>query len=379
MKVSRYNYPQQFGDDVDTLMSDLRGMLLNGRYILTEELTYFERDFAQFVGVAHVRGTNSATDALTLVLMALGVGPGDEVITQANTFNATVTAIRLVGATPVLVDADERTFLMDASQVEAAITPRTKVLLPAHLYGKPSPMPQLESIAQRAGIHVIEDAAQAHGARIAGRRVGSFGVAGCFSFHPSKNLAAAGDAGAIATNDGRLAEQITMMRALGQRGQNEHIVAGINSKMDSIQARILSWKLSHLDEGNAHRRTVAGWYRERLADLPVRFQAEGPDEEHVYHLFQVRTDHRDALLQHLQQSGVDAIVRYPTPIHLQAAFADMGWRPGQFPVAEKLATELLALPIRPDLTLAEVDHVSDCVHSFFKAHVRIARAAMSAD
>jgi dTDP-4-amino-4,6-dideoxygalactose transaminase len=276
----------------------------------------------------------------------------------------------MLGATPVLVDADEKSFLIDTAQLDSAINSRTRVLLPVHLYGKPSPMLELERIAQRTGIYVIEDAAQSHGAQIGGRRVGSFGVAGCFSFHPSKNLAAAGDAGAVSTNDSHLAEQISLMRCLGQRNQNEHLTAGINSKMDAIQAKILSWKLASLDAWNAQRRTVAGWYRERLADLPLIFQAEGPDEEHVYHLFQVRTDARDALLEHLQGSGVDAIVRYPTPIHLQPAFSDMGWKVGQFPVAEKLAAELLCLPIRPDLSVSEIDYVSDCVRSFFQGQAR---------
>jgi dTDP-4-amino-4,6-dideoxygalactose transaminase len=378
VKVGRYNYPQQFGHDIDDLMRDLRRMLWDGKYILTEEVSDFERDFARFLGAAHVCGTNTATDALILSMMALNIGVLDEVITQANTFNATVAAIRFVGATPVLVDADEESFLIDVAQVESVITSRTKALLPVHLYGKPSPMLPLLDIAQRWGIQVIEDAAQAHGARIDGRRVGTFGIAGCFSFHPSKNLAAAGDAGAIATNDEHLARQIGVMRCLGQRSQNEHVVAGINSKMDAIQARILSWKLPHLDEWNVQRRRVAGWYRERLADLPVMLQPEAANEEHVYHLFQVRTDARDALLEHLLRSEVDAIVRYPTPIHRQAAFSDMGWKQGQFPVAEKLAKELLCLPLRPDMSVAEVDYVSDCVHSFFKGQTHTVAAADAA-
>jgi dTDP-4-amino-4,6-dideoxygalactose transaminase len=366
VKVKRYNYQQQFGEDIDRLMGDLRSMLLHGSYVLTEELVSFEREFARFLGVAHAYGTNTGTDAITLALKALRLGPGDEIITHANTFNATVSAIRITGATPVLVDADENSFQMNATQVAAAITSQTKVLLPAHLYGKPAPLAQLLAIADHWGLSVVEDAAQAHGARLGGRMVGSFGVAGCFSFHPSKNLAAAGDAGAVATSDVQLGERITMMRCLGQRNQNEHLLAGINSKMDAIQARILSWKLSCLEKWNAQRRVVAAWYRERLADLPLAFQSEDPNEEHVYHLFQVRTDSRDALLVHLQQSGVDAIVRYPTPIHLQPAFSDMGWTKGQFPVAEKLAGELLCLPIRPDLSLPEVDYVSECVHAFFR-------------
>ena len=365
MRVPRYNYSQQFGEEIEYLISDLRSMLLDGRYILTEEVTRFESHFADFLGVPCVRGTNTGTDAIAMTLMALGIGRSDEVITQANTFNATVSAIRMVGSIPVLVDAIEASFLMDTTQVPGVVTSRTKALIPVHFCGKPTPMLPLMKITQRSGIHLVEDAAQAHGARIGGCRVGTFGNASCFSFHPSKNLAAAGDAGAIATNDGELAEKIDMIRSLGQRRQNEHILPGGNSKMDALQARILSWKLPHLDEWNSQRRTVAGWYRERLAGLPLSFQSEDPNEEHVYHLFQVRTDRRDALLQHLLQSGVDAVVRYPTPIHLQPAFSDCGWRKGQFPVAEKLAQELLCLPIRPDLSLSDVEYVADCVRSFF--------------
>jgi len=365
MKVSRYNYHQQFGEEVDSLVGDLRRMLLEGRYILSEEVNAFEQSFADFLGVKHVRGTNTGTDAIAIALMALGIGRSDGVITQANTFNATVTAIRMAGATPVLVDADDGTWLMDVSQVAAAVTSRTKVLIPVHLYGKPTPMLTLLEIARQRGIHLVEDAAQAHGARIHGRVAGSFGVAGCFSFHPSKNLAAAGDAGAVATNEDFLANRVDMIRSLGQRTQNEHIVPGVNSKLDALQARILSWKLPHLHECNSRRRIVAGWYRERLLELPLSFQAEGPDEEHVYHLFQIRTDGRDALLSYLIKSGVDAVVRYPIPIHLQPAFADYGWKKGQFPVAERLAGELLCLPIRPDLSISDVDYVTDCIRSFF--------------
>lgn len=367
MRVNRYNYRQQFGQDIDVLVAELREMLLSGRYILSEEVREFEKAYAEFIGLRHARVTNTGTDAIAVTLMALGLGQGDEVITQANTFNATVTAIRMVGATPVLVDANEKSFLMEVSQVPAVVTSRTRALIPVHLYGKPTPMHSLVDIARRSGIHLIEDAAQAHGARINGRRVGSFGIAGCFSFHPSKNLAAAGDGGAVVTNDEALAQRIDMVRSLGQRNQNEHVVLGVNSRLDSLQARILLWKLPYLDEWNRSRRAVAGWYRERLSDLPVSFQSEDPSEEHVYHLFQVKTQKRDALLQHLLKAGVDAVVRYPTPIHMQEAFSDCGWRRGQYPAAEKLANELLCLPIRPDLALSEVEYVADCVRSFFSA------------
>lgn len=365
MKVNRYNYPQQFGQRVEVLVGELRDMLLNGRYILTEEVRQFEEAYADFLGLRHARGTNTGTDAIVVTLMALGIGQGDEVITQANSFNATVTAIRMVGAIPVLVDADEKSFLMDVSQVPAAVTSRTRALIPVHLYGKPTQMLPLVNIAKRLGIHVVEDAAQAHGARINGKRVGTFGIASCFSFHPSKNLAAAGDAGAVVTDDEELAQRIDMIRSLGERSQNDHVVHGVNSKLDAFQARILSWKLPHLEEWNRQRRTVAGWYRERLSDLPVSFQSQDPNEEHVYYLFQVRTDRRNALLKHLVKAGVDVVIRYPTPIHLQEAFSNCGWRAGQFLVAERLANELLCLPIRPDLSLSDVEYVTDCVRSFF--------------
>jgi dTDP-4-amino-4,6-dideoxygalactose transaminase len=367
MKVNRYNYHQQFGERVDTLVGELRDMLLGGRYILSEEVRQFETAYADFLGLRYAQGTNTGTDAIAVTLMALGIGQGDEVITQANTFNATVTAIRMAGAMPVLVDANEKSFLMEFSQIPSAVTSRTRAVIPVHLYGKPTPMLVLVSMAKRLGIHLVEDAAQAHGARIDGRRIGTFGVASCFSFHPSKNLAAAGDAGAVVTDDEGLAKRIDMVRSLGQRSQNDHIVRGVNSKLDALQARILSWKLPHLDEWNRQRRIVAGWYQERLSDLPVSFQLADPNEEHVYHLFQIRTEHRDGLLKHLLKAGVDAVIRYPTPIHLQEAFSDCGWRMGQFPVAERLADELLCLPIRPDLSLSDVEYVTDRVRSFYSA------------
>jgi dTDP-4-amino-4,6-dideoxygalactose transaminase len=366
MKVGRYNYPAQFGEDLAPLFADLHRMLLGGQYILTPEVKRFEEAFARYLGVAHARGVNTGTDALVLALLALGVGPGDEVITQANTFYATVAAIKLVGATPVLVDALDDTFLMNVDQVDAAVTPRTRVLLPVHLYGKPTPMGRLLALAARHGLEVVEDACQAHGARLDGRCAGTSGAVGCFSFHPSKNLAAAGDGGAVVTDRADLDEALRCRRELGQRGQNNHVALGYNSKLDALQACVLSWKLPHLEAWNSGRRRVAAAYRERLHDLPLRFQRPDPGEEHVYHLFQVRTEHRDALLAHLLAAGVDVVVRYPEPIHLQAAFADGGWKKGQFPVAERLAAELLCLPIRPDMNEAEVTYVTDQVRAFFR-------------
>jgi dTDP-4-amino-4,6-dideoxygalactose transaminase len=366
LKVGRYNYASQFEDSIDSIVSDIRSMLLKGRYVLSSEVEDFEEAFAAFHDVTFAFGTNSGTDALAVAMMALGISPGDEVLTQANTFHATVAAIRIAGAKPMLVDPDEDTFLIDLSQLEAAITPRTRILMPVHLYGKPTPMAPLLALAGKNALFVVEDAAQAHGARSDGRMVGTFGDAGCYSFHPSKNLAAAGDGGAIITKLPDVAARIDQCRALGQQGPNNHVRAGLNSKLDAIQARVLSAKLPHLEVWNQRRRQVARMYRERLAGLPLRFQASNPNEEHVYHLFQIRTDRRGALMEHLHNAGVDAVIRYPTPIHLQPAFSDLGWREGQFPVAERLAAELLCLPIRPDLTEAEIDYVSECVRSFYQ-------------
>ena len=365
-QVSRYNYRQQLGDDPSALVAKIREMLLAGRYVLTAEVEAFESDFAAFVGARHARGVNTGTDALIIALRACGVSEGDEVITQANTFHATVAAIRLCGARPVLVDADELAFSFDARQLAEAVTPRTRAIVPVHLYGLPAPITEILTHARDGHIAIVEDAAQAVGARIDGRLVGSLGAAACWSFHPSKNLAAAGDGGAITTNDDGIDRTVQRLRELGQDGQNHHVVVGLNSKLDAIQAAVLHHKLPKVAEWNARRREIAAAYRERLADLPLTFQRVEPGREHVYHLFQIRTDRRDDLLRHVRAAGVDAVVRYPTPIHLQPAFADMGWRKGDFPVAERLAAELLCLPIRPDLTLDEIDHVADSVRSFFR-------------
>ena len=366
MHVARYNHPAQYAGDPQALAGELAAMLMQGDHVLGPRVEAFERHFAEFVGVGHVVGVNSGTDAILLCLMALGIGAGDEVITQANTFHATVSAICVAGARPVLVDADRLSYLMDVSQVAAAITPRTKAIVPVHLYGKTTPMTELMQLARMRGVAVIEDAAQAHGAQRDGRMAGSTGIAGCFSFHPSKNLAAAGDAGAVATDDAALAQALRVLRGLGQQRQNHHVVIGLNSKLDAMQALVLDHKLPHLRRWNQQRARVARGYRERLAGTPVGFQSVDAEETHVYHLFQVRTPRRDALLAWLTAREVEVSVRYPVPIHLQPAFAHLKLPRGSFPVAEALADELLCLPVRPDMSDAELDHVADAVHAFFE-------------
>jgi len=372
MKVPRYDYRSQF-ERFEDFIAEVSDMMVKGHYVLSSEVSEFEVAFARYLKCSSVIGVNTGTDALFCSLKVLDLRPEDEVITQANTFNATVAAICSAGVKPVLVDADDDSFLMDTTQALAVVSSRTRVFLPVHLYGKPTPMRALLEEGEKRGVFVVEDAAQAHGAITDGQRLGTIGILGCFSFHPSKNLAAAGDGGAIATNRLDLKERLDSIRALGQVGQNNHLRLGFNTKLDSIQAKVLSWKLPSLDTWNKQRRCIARMYRERLTDLPIRFQAWDGSEEHVFHLFVIRTEKRDELLTHLQSFGIDAVTRYPVPIHLQPAFASYGWLKGQFPIAESLAQELVCLPLRPSMTEAEVDYVSTCVRSFFNGNPRIPR------
>ena len=269
MNVKRYDYEAQFGDDIDRIVAAMRELMLAGRYGVADEVADFEREFSTYLGVRYASGINTGTDALVVALAALGVGRGDEVITQANTFNATVAAICLVGATPVLVDAQERTFLIDEGQLEGAVTSRTRAVIPVHLYGKPTPMDGILRLSESRGIYVVEDAAQAHGARIAGRAVGTFGTVGCFSFHPSKNLAAAGDGGAVVTDDTGLDSELKCRRALGQRRQNDHVAISLHSQLHALQAIVLREKLPKLDEWNRQRREVARYRGSRRATARI--------------------------------------------------------------------------------------------------------------
>ncbi|MGC0417104.1 DegT/DnrJ/EryC1/StrS family aminotransferase [Embleya sp. AB8] len=358
IKIPRYHYDRQF-PDLEALIGRIRQALRSGDYILGSTVEHFEERFASYVGTRHAVGVNSGTDALTMAFQALGIGPGDEVITVANTFHASVLAITEAGARPVLVDCTPDDYLIDLDQVEAAIGPRTRALLVVHLFGKAVDMDRVRVLADRHGLAVVEDCAQAVGARWNGRRVGALGTVGCFSFHPSKNLAAAGDAGAVTTDVPELAARIQVLRALGQRAQNDHVTRGHNSKLDVLQALVLDHKLDALDAWNAHRRTVAERYAARLAALGLT-GARPAGDRHVFHLYQVAVPHRDRVLTGLRAGGVDAVIRYPVPIHRQPAFADLGLT-GAFPHAERQASDTLCLPIRPDLTDHEIDYVVDAV------------------
>jgi len=333
-------------------------------YILGEAVARFEQEFASYIGVDHAIGVGTGLDALRLALTACGIAAGDEVILPANTFIATAFAVSAVGATPVLVDCDEHTHQIDPSLVEAAITSRTKAIIPVHLYGHPADMPVLGVLARKHGLTVIEDAAQAHGARLGGRMCGSFGDAGCFSFYPAKNLGAFGDGGIVVTRDAALAERLRQLRNYGQRAKNEHAMLGINSRLDTVQAVVLRVKLRHLDAWNASRARHAAHYASRLAASGLVLPATLEGADHVFHLYVVRSEQRDALRAHLDKAGIQTGVHYPVPIHLQAAYADLSRGRGSFPVAERLAQEILSLPMFPELAEEQIEMVCDAIARF---------------
>ena len=372
-QVPKYRYPAQFEGREKALLERIEEVLLRGGYVLGKEVAEFEDRFAAYLGTGHAVGVNSGTDALVLTLDALGVGPGDEVVTVANTFHATAQAVARRGAVPVYVDCRDDDFLMDLDRLPDAFTPRTRAVILVHMFGRAADVPRALELCRAAGVPLVEDCAQAVGARSAGVRVGTASAAGCWSFAPSKNLAAAGDAGAVSTGDPALAERLRLLRHFGQPRQNQHEILGYNSRLDTLQALILLHKLDRLDAWNASRAAVAEAYRARLAHLPLRFQTpgDGPDG-HVYHLFQVRAESeavRDGLLAHLAGSGVDAVVRYPVPPHLQPALAPGGGdgnRTGSFPVAETLARQTLCLPVRPDLDQRELGQVCEAVERYFR-------------
>ncbi len=334
-------------------------------FVLGGAVTRFEGHFAEYCGTRHCVGVASGADALHLALRALGIGPGDEVITAANTFIATVNAIALAGATPVLVDMDPW-YTIDANLLEQAVTARTKAIMPVHLYGQCADMDPILEIANRHGLLVVEDAAQAHGARHRGRPAGSMGVCGCFSFYPGKNLGSYGEGGAVTTDDGELAEALRIYRNCGQSEKYIHPVVGFNSRLHSMQAAVLDVKLAHLDEWNGLRRKFAALYTEGLADTPLVLPAVREGGEPVWHLYVVRHPRRDELMAHLRERGVFCGIHYPVPIHQQKPYASARTVPDGAPLSSACAPELLSLPMHPNLDEAQVAHVIAAVHDFFK-------------
>lgn len=345
-----------------SLQSELDAAVLRavgrGDYILGEDLQAFEQEFAAFLDVPHAIGVGDGTDALCLALRALGIGAGDEVIVPANTFIATALAVSNAGARPVLVDCEPQFYNLDVAAARAAITPRTKAIIPVHLYGQPADMDAILELARPRGIRIIEDAAQAHGARYKGRRCGGLGDVGCFSFYPSKNLGAYGDGGAIVTRDAALAERIRHLRNWGQREKYVHTEKGCNSRLDTVQAAVLRVKLQRLDAWNAQRRKLAAQYHEILADSGLTLPQTAQWAEPVWHLFVVQTAERARLQQALDAANIGHGIHYPVPIHLQPAYADLGYQRGDFPVAEAVAGRILSLPIYPELTSEEQQRVA---------------------
>jgi dTDP-4-amino-4,6-dideoxygalactose transaminase len=338
----------------------IREVIDTTAFVMGPAVKRFETAFARFCEAPHAVSCANGTDAIQVVLRALGVGPGDEVITVANTFIATAEAISMSGARPVFVDVRAETSLVDPERVAAAITPRTKAIIPVHLYGQPADVDAIAAIAK--GIPIIEDSAQAHGARLRGKRAGSIGNAATFSFYPGKNLGAYGDGGAMTFRDDALAKKCAMLRDHGRTDKYLHEMPGFNSRLDTLQAAVLLVKLAHLDAWNAARRRIAGWYLERLAGIPeLALPRVAADVEPVWHLFVVHHPRRDQLKAKLADAGIGAGIHYPVPLHLQPAYKDLGCGEGSFPVAERLAATCLSLPIFPELTEADVDRVARAV------------------
>ncbi|HYE14460.1 MAG TPA: DegT/DnrJ/EryC1/StrS family aminotransferase [Pyrinomonadaceae bacterium] len=347
----------------------IRRVLDSSAFILGPEVEAFESAFADYVGAEFCAGVANGTAAVQLAVTACGVGPGDEVIVPANTFFATAEAVSTAGATPVFVDCDPATSNIAPEKIEAAVTPRTRAVIPVHLYGQPADLDPIFEIAARHGLSVIEDAAQAHGAEYKGRRVGALGRAGCFSFYPGKNLGAYGEGGAVTTNDPEVARRVRLLRDHGSERKYRHDVVGYNFRLEGMQGAVLRVKLKHLDAWNELRRAHAARYRELLA-APAReglieLPAEAPYARHVYHLFVVRADARDRLQQHLAAEGVQTGIHYPVPVHLQPAYASLGRREGDFPESERQARRALSLPMFAELTDEQLARVAEAVHNFY--------------
>ncbi len=339
----------------------IQGVLNSCQFTLGSEVVAFEEEFAAYSGAQIGIGVNTGTSALHLALLAAGVGRGDEVITVPFTFVATVSAIDYTGATPVFVDIDPTTFTMDVTALEAAITPRTKAIIPVHLYGQPADMDPVLEIARRHGLVVIEDACQAHGAEYKGRRVGSMGDMTCFSFYPGKNLGAYGEAGMVVTDNPEYARTIRMLRDWGAEQKYHHVLKGYNFRMEGIQGAVLRVKLKRLEAWTEARRTAAAHYDRLFAGSSVATPVAMGYARHVYHIYAIRTPQRQAWQQALLAQGIQSGIHYPTPVHLLPAFADLGYRAGQFPHAERAASEVLSLPMFPELTTAQCEEVAGAV------------------
>jgi dTDP-4-amino-4,6-dideoxygalactose transaminase len=353
---------QQYDEIADQIEQAVRMVLKGGWFILGRELEKFEQEFSGYIGTKFAIGVNSGSDALLLAVRALGIGDGDEVLTVSHTFISTVDCIVRNGAGPVFVDIDPETYCIDPAQIEKKITKKTRAIIPVHLYGNPADMATIMQIAENYNLHVIEDASQAHGARYKGKRVGSIGDIGCFSFYPAKNLGAYGDGGMVVTNNAELAEKIRKLRNYGQPEKNVHDFVGINSRLDEIQAAVLRVKLRYLDKWSESRKEIAGWYDKLLSELPLITPIEQEFAEHVYHLYVIRCEQRDMLQQHLLKHNIHTQIHYPIPVHKQKAYRDLGFDV-RLPVTEKICSEILSLPMHPWLSEADIKTIVDAIKS----------------
>lgn len=354
------------------IQAAMAGVLESGTYILGKQVEAFEREFAQYIGVVHAVGLASGTDALHLALRACGIGSGDAVITVSHTAVATVAAVEMSGATPVLLDIDSETFNLDVGHLERVVLQpiglRLRAIVPVHLYGRPAEMTAIMETAQRHGLFVIEDCAQAHGAALNGRRLGSFGHMGAFSFYPTKNLGGLGDGGAVTTNDAALAERVRLLRQYGWDKHRCSSSPGFNSRLDELQSAVLRVKLRHLDEENARRRVLAARYTSLLRGTAVLVPEERVNEQHVYHQYVVRVRRRDAARAHLSSKGIGTLIHYPVPVHLQPAYRGRIPLVGALPKTEEVAAQVISLPIYPELTTKAVEEVATEIAEWCRKH-----------
>jgi dTDP-4-amino-4,6-dideoxygalactose transaminase len=357
ISVPAVNLTEQYQVFQTEIDQAIKRVLTSGWYILGQEVEAFEQEFAAYIGVEAGIGVANGTDALTLALLGVGVQPGDEVITVSHTAVATIVGIERAGARPVFVDIDPITFTLDPTQLDRALSPRTKAIVPVHLYGHPADMQLILPVARRHGLAVVEDCAQAHGATYCGQRVGALGDAATFSFYPTKNLGAVGDGGLVVTNHRTVAERVRVLREYGWVERYVSSFRGMNSRLDEVQAAILRAKLHYLDEWNQFRCSVAALYGTQLAGFPLTTPASVGDVLHAYHLYVVRVDQRDKIVQRLRACGVAAQIHYPVPVHLQPAYADLGFAQGSLPETERAAQTVLSLPIYPEMNQAAISHV----------------------
>jgi dTDP-4-amino-4,6-dideoxygalactose transaminase len=358
MKIPFVDLKALHSEIKDDLCEVFDRVLNNSTFVLGPEVLRFEQEFAAYCGTEHCVAVNTGTAAIHLVLAALGIGPGDEVITVPHTFIATAEAISAVGGRPIFVDINPVSFTMDPALLEAAITSKTRAIIPVDLYGQVADMDPILEIANRYRIPVIEDACQAHGAEYRGRKAGAFGLAGCFSFYPGKNLGACGEGGAVTTNDADLAQRIRLWRDHGSSKRYEHVFPGLNMRMEGIQGGILSVKLKHLDRWNDQRRQAAAEYDKALADTGIEVPVEMDYSRHVYHLYVIQSENRDALRQQLADVGIESGLHYPIPLHLQEAYRFLGYKQGDFPVTERVKSRILSLPMYPGIDSKSVERVA---------------------